>query len=532
LKFKKVKCKEILVFELKYFVARMAIVRRSGQQVKIVAQVEVHFINPLEGALACLSELRSQNKRIPKTVIMVSTEAMPALLNLKFTTDQALIEQEEIIRWEMEENLGVFTKTPSIDTLLQYPNFLEGEQWHKLSSYEETHPTVSGMNLSERLKNASIMDSVDLDEILDFLDQWPHSDEASICSWSNNFSENAKNDSYLCAFLGVPRRDIWLNFFDEEGFNLCGTAPWSLSAVSLIDKELTKDENLLYIEEHPGFWVTARLRKGILINVQCFEALEQNIAVAIIEEIEESESSLLTINSLSHSFVDFKNLLKEDLKKVREIKLPLSYQKRNIHAAAHQAWQLPINFKHIVLPTILQSAPVRKRPQTWWLAVGLAALTFYSVLIFSWIKELDEQTTRFSKIETRNKATGRKLEEIQLDAKKVVQLEESIDKTEKYIKELAAKFEHANLLSSDFVVQFCRLLNETSIATVSLKSVSCSREGHFEVEGMALSELGVYELAKEMANKLKLNNSPALTLEKEGSRFKFVISLTPEKGIQ
>jgi hypothetical protein len=530
MKFKKVKNKEILVFELHHFIVRMAIVKRSGKHAKVSTSVELPCINPIEGAAACLNELRSLSKRIPKTVVMVSTEAMPALFNLKFTAGQTITEQEEIIRWEMEENLSVFTNTPSADTILQYPGFLQKKQWQKLLEFEETKPGGTEQNIVERLKNASVMDSIDLEEVHDFLDQWPHADEASMCSWSNDFSEKAKNDSCLSAFLGIPRRDIWLDFFDQEGLKLCGTLPWSLSALSLLDKELIQEENLLYIEEHPGFWVTARLRKGTLINIQCYESPTQDIPTGIIKEIEESDSNLLTINSLSHNFADFTALLVEETKKLREIKLPESSDKLNIEAAARQAWQLPVNFKHVVLPTALPPISLGRRPQTWWLAVGLAAGIFYSVLIFSWIKELNVLSDRFSKIEKTNKDFGNKIKQMKEGSKKVVQLEKSIESAEESIKILSKEVKHAMLLSSDFIVQFTRLLNKISISSISLKSVTCSREGHFEIYGMALSEVGAYELAREIANTLKLSKAPALTLEKTDTNFTFIISIIPQKG--
>ncbi|MCH2207567.1 MAG: hypothetical protein MK132_17050 [Lentisphaerales bacterium] len=524
MKFKKIKSKELLIFELNHFCVSMAIVRRKGKKTEILAHEKTNSLAPLEGAQHCLQQLKKK-KRLPKQVFMVSTEAIPALINLKFYPGQTTAEQEELVRWEMEDSLNTFTKTPDTDTLLDYPGFLQTSQLERLKEYENEQDTLSP-TLEQRLKDASILDNVDFEEIVDFTEQWPHADEAAMCAWTNSFSEKTKNDHYLSAYIGTPRRDMWLDFFDQQGLSLCGTIPWSLSTLTLLNKEDIEKHNLFYVEEHPGYWVSARIRKGLLISMQTYEiTCSQFLPKTMLEDIDTSESTAICLNSKTFNFDQIKDALSPKTKVEMQIPLAVPPEKIILQAAARQAWQLPSHIKQIVLPTVAPPQPLRKRPEIWWVAVILSAAMFYSALVFSWIKELKKLDVNYKNLQKEIKAFATNFEENENNKKKIAKLKKDISQNKTSIKTLKLQLERAKMLNSDFVIQFLNSFKKASIENLRILSFNCQRQGSFKIYGECVTETAAYKLSRLLTTELKLAKPPVLSLNQQKDHFIFNIQI-------
>ena len=337
--------KELLVVEIYYYRVRVAVVKKQAKSVEIVYQAEHFGFYAAESVLECLGDLRQQKIKLPRKVVLVTTEAIATLQRSKLKETQLGTDLGQTINWEVDSSLQEYSHHPSIEEMLRAPDFMTKAQWQQLQEYEEAGNANSSLPLSIRLQKSAVFSGEDLHDVEEFLDNWPSLLDLGICHTTLDYVDNVKDDPQLSAFLNSSQRDMWINIFEQEGLTLCATMPWTLSSLSFVQEEQIAKDNFIYIEEHPGFLLTVKIRRGRFIALNTFHFDGEHFPDELIEEMESFEWNSLLLNSSNFTYESIASEFKEGRR--REIKVTEELKELPILAVSQRVWAMPLFFRSI-----------------------------------------------------------------------------------------------------------------------------------------------------------------------------------------
>ena len=119
--------KRLLLVEIGFFEAKVTLLARKKDCLELLDQVSAKQINLADALDHCLQQLKLRNKKLPKSTVIVSREAVAGWLNLSIPSNLTESQIREMLRWELDCNLGAFASAPAVNDLLRVSGYLDSE---------------------------------------------------------------------------------------------------------------------------------------------------------------------------------------------------------------------------------------------------------------------------------------------------------------------------------------------------------------------------------------------------------------------
>lgn len=510
---KKLKQNKLLVIEIYYFKVLVSIAVKKGKEIQTLESVKRNSIFPLEALVQCLEELRSKCKGLPKNAICLTTDAVAGVVNLKDEGEETHTSLQ--VQWEMENSVLPSIPAISVEQLLKFEGFLKPGQFENLMLFEEEQSLIAD-DFVERLLRAEIIDEDRVEEIQYFIDERPQFNDFDNFDSFLLQQDKVKGKNFAATVSASNCKQDMLFLLKSHKINLLATVPWSLSSIN--EELIVENQNSLYIEEHPSFWITFQIKKKRLVEMQIVQSEDKALPVEILGLMEDDQFLRCQLVSNQHKFANISDSLHRETE-LLEIK---THGNALIKTAGNIAWKLTSEYQPATAEVVLPPVPLKQKPAFWW-SIAVAVCMFYNLAFFYSLYEKKEKAVNEvkSKTASKKKATE-KLAQANFDKKQSAKLN-------KELKDLLIENERLKKLSlgkrpGNFVKKTIEAISRVNLQGLKIDTVEAAYDDKYLISGLALSQHLPYELSAALAENVEYS-SPMVTVEAKRSHFSFEITL-------
>ena len=221
----------VLVFSHDYFTLSAALSKRNTGE--IVGQASSTNLD-LDGALEeVLQDLRGSGYRLPKRAFMVVNYAVSGLFELPVDPKKPRPDKQmqELVRYELESQLGEFKDLWSIQAVTQGRGYINEEQRNAtLTLLKEKRASGNAglVRFGDIAIEQGFINTVQRDEVLDLQNEITVDDEILQCGWKPQvLAQQDSKDLQYWYGAGIDRlkRNAWARRFRHDGIKLVNFYP-------------------------------------------------------------------------------------------------------------------------------------------------------------------------------------------------------------------------------------------------------------------------------------------------------------------
>jgi len=382
--------RRLLAVESDGFSLRAAVVstERNGVVVERVAESrEADMAAALDEVIR---HLRSQDAELPRRAILLTAEAIPAILELPVhpRRPRPAAQMQELIRWELEPHLAQQVSSRPIGSILIGRGYLSYDQTRQvLQELERRKGAAATASRSSRqfgqiAVELGFITAAQLQEALTIQERLQISDEATVCGWSPQPESSARNGkTYRWLVCGVSRRlrDGLVEIFSRQGLHLDGIYPLvGCSAAMLNGATLTSTAGVLEVQN--GLLGYAGLAGGSVNEFRMAYTAGEPLSSRMCLELIGKKTGSIWLAGRSAGLEALSAELAAQLQQeprripvdVREGSSETAASLASLAGATRHALRLPGAARTVCVPARDPAPPLWERVAVWWVAAACA----------------------------------------------------------------------------------------------------------------------------------------------------------------
>lgn len=499
---KLLRSRRLLAVESDGFSLRAAVVSAEGKGVVVERVAESREADLATALAETVGRLRSQDAELPHRAILLTAEAIPAILELPVhpRKPRPAAQMQELIRWELEPHLAQQVSSRPIGSILIGRGYLSYDQTRQvLQELERRKGTAATTSRPSRqfgqvAVEMGFITVAQLQEALAIQERLQVSDEATVCGWSAQPEPSARNGkTFRWLVCGVSRRlrDHLAETFSRQGLHLEGVYPLvGCSAAMLNGATLTATAGVL--EVHSGLLGYAGLAGGSINELRMAYTAGEPASLRMCLELIGKETGSIWLAGRSAELealsAELAGQLRQEPRRipvdVREGSSETVASLVSLAGAARHALRLPGAARAVCVPARDPAPPLWERVTVWWLAAACILTLMVGMLEISLATgaRTRERVQQIKQLEQRVASKHQELDEL---AKKQAFLEQQLPHRQALILGLLDAL--AGTVSEEVVID---RLKETDLEEI-------------DVGGWSLSEKAVQRFAQDLTVSVK-----------------------------
>jgi len=487
---KSIKQKELLVIETDLLSVRCAVVENSNSpSIRIMVE---EISTDVEEALAlCIMRLKNEKIKIPKKAVLITPEAIPALVKVPVDETTPQSESNDMIRWEMNNELEAYTMPPHIEAMMISQGLYNDELKQKIEEHYQTFGGISHPPFIDIAMQAGILDEDSREQLEHKQDAWPAITENYSCNWIEN---DAK--SQLVAWLDDSRRDFWFEHLQTYNIQLHAIFPAATAALSALPATEGK-EKLVLLAGTVGLITTITVYKDKIQSIDVSEFSQEILPEELLNSISAVACDKIFISGLCFNRNNISDELRIQLPALSDsIDLSEENQSENLSVIGAVC---ALQENNQTVPSIqlspLPPPPVfYKRPLAWWMTAAVVAVLFIMTNIVTPHYKLNGilQNIQVELQKDKERTQQRKTfsfitNELKVSKQKHSKLERELQLLETQIEYLKKYYPENN----NYVLDLMNSVVENNSRDLTLKECAISHAKGIEISGLALTESAI-----------------------------------------
>ncbi len=545
----------VLLVETDGFTVQALLCERHGAKLHIVSQLQTRVLEPKAAVADLCQQLKQQNVPLPKRALLVSSQIIPALLDLPLSGEQKLAKakMQELVRWEMEALLSEQLSQWNLGWILIGRGYISEQQRDQILDDLTEHKLAAQANggrmtprFGEEALKRQWIKREQLEECLALQESLHLLDGQVECNWLTAPTQHGRQPGL---WLGVAMNSImhqsWVSAFEANQMRLDGLYP--ATSAGLLSKQ---KEAAFLIEIQPGQVCCSRLEQGEITWLGILKCCDHSVTadeiVNLCQGVLDSQITQLCVTGrhsrLAELGQELSLLLERPLASIHQLLQPhcvsaeesdFSLYSNLLVAGLNDAGELG-EYAAIFLagslppPPFYQQAVVQKSAIAASFILGILATEGW----FYW-----QQQSVSAEIATNEDKTRQILvvnESLEGKDKAYKDLKQQLATWERQYNNFSARkqaVESVLIKRQQFVEDLLPLISQSIPAEVMLMSIEEQEWYQFKLDGWSLSQEAVESFNERLTGALQdwqlyIADSPSEYSERDGVqgyRFSFVI---------
>jgi len=285
--------KNILALEYEGYGLKAFLVYAKAGRIQIKDSYESNLADPDKALEEVVGKIRSRHK-LPKKAVLLSSEAVPALLELPVDSRQPRPRDQmhELVRWEMEPYLAEQITTKPIGGILIGRSYLTYAQAKEIINAMETqkdtlHQNGPLLRFGEVALKKGYIDHGQLEECLSIQERFQFIEDDPVVGWSYQkdigFSGDSRRSSWFACGMSRSVRDHWKTRLIKFGVQLKGIYPLVSSSTASLNG--LSDDHCIVLEMYKGLIGCTRLLKGQMESLRLYYLSDEEPSLGICQDL-------------------------------------------------------------------------------------------------------------------------------------------------------------------------------------------------------------------------------------------------------
>lgn len=523
--------RRLLVVETDGFSLRTAVMRGADGQI-IVERVAESGKADFAAALAeTVYAIKRFTKNLPRHVILLTHDAVPALLRLPVDPSQSGSSERfhEMIRWELEPFLAQqFTVRP-LGTIMAGRGYLSHKQVQEILKELNDRKRIAQKGEVERRQplrfgeTAAALGFITRDELHECLtlqEGFRPGNEDSVCGWSRLRSKKDNSEHgipFLACGIGRNARDRYAKIFHDHGFKLKGIYPsLGCCAAAVGQSSLNGISGVLDIQT--GLICSIRLSEGTIHDMRFYplggESLSAGAALELLDENVDRIWLCAREHLLQQIQPEIEARFKGEIKCLPVIlaahnNLPpgIKTSLSNMAGAARNAFGMFGEELAVRIPAADPAPPLLQRSRIRRAAAVCAGIAVIGGLEAYLSMEMKKAAAVQSELRMQVKRVEEEVNRVNYVAKKKEETAKSLEKRKLELKNLEERLSFFDDVLSRRTQFVTALLNGVALAATSsgvvIDKISETGNQAVEINGWTVSETAAQQFAKKLASSMR-----------------------------